>query len=47
MRMYNLLREIAKTEVERAVEQNEAVTIEWINPQLEALGIELVVLDEA
>jgi hypothetical protein len=43
--MYNLSKEITKTEVERAIEQNEEVVIERINQQLEALGVELVTTD--
>lgn len=39
--MYNLLREIAKTGVEQAIEQNEEEAIAWMNQQLEALGISL------
>jgi hypothetical protein len=35
------LREIAKTGVERAIEQTEEAAIEGINQQLEALGISL------
>ncbi len=35
------LLEIAKTGVEKAIEENEERAIAWINQQLEALGIEL------
>ena len=41
MKLYNLLRGIAKTGVEQAIEQNEEMAIEWMNQQLEALGVSL------
>lgn len=35
------LLEIAKTGVEKAIEENEEVAINWINQQLKILGINL------
>lgn len=35
------LLEIAKTEVERAIETDEAIATTWMKQQLEALGVEI------
>ncbi|MFE1744244.1 hypothetical protein [Coleofasciculus sp. H7-2] len=41
MRAIALLREIAKTGVEQAIETDEATATTWMNQQLEALGVEI------
>lgn len=39
--IYKQLLEIAKTGVERAIEQDEEKATTWMNQQLEALGVKL------